>query len=171
MPKVIVKSIQKYTQHEIENLKTSRIIIAHNNKDIIKFVNMAKNEKNNKKLLYGKITKETAMKIKKAINLDVENYNIALKSDAVKHIFKKHSSNNEYLRGQVPVTEKDFELIPDIIANYDEIVLGKETFSGKPTIIFNKKINNLYYVVSYSSDRTHSLDIITMWKRTKSKIQ
>ena len=90
-----------------------------------------------------------------------------MKSDNIKHILNKHGDEKEYLRGQVPVLESDFELIPDIISNFDNIKLGPSTTQNKPVIMFTKQIGNNYYLVNYVSNRHHNLEIQTMWKIKK----
>ena len=71
------------------------------------------------------------------------------------------------LRGQIPILDSDFELIPKIISNYDNIILGTPTSSNKPAIIFIKKIDTYYYLVNYVSDKCHNLEVQTIWKMKK----
>lgn len=93
------------------------------------------------------------------LGIDVENYNISLKTDAVRHILNKHSSSKEILKGQVPISEDDFKLIPQIISEYDNLKLSGTTNQNKPVITFRKKIGDTFYLVNYVSDKKHNLEI------------
>ncbi len=156
-----------YSNKEINQFKNGKVIIANNSGDIKKFIRDAQTSNNNHKLYFGKINSQTASKIKILFNIDVENYNVSLKLDNVKHILKKHGNQKEYLRGQVPILESDFELIPYIISNFDTIKRGLKTAQDKPVIICMKQIRINYYLVSYVSNKHHNLEIQTMWKIKK----
>ena len=157
----------KYSEHEIEQFQNGKVQIVYTKYDIRNFVKNSKQVKNNAKLYFGKISKKDSDRIKRKFGINVRNYNISLKSDSVKHIIKKHGSSKEMLRGQIPILDSDFELIPKIISNYDNIMLGTPTSSNKPAIIFIKKIDTYYYLVNYVSDKCHNLEVQTIWKMKK----
>ena len=160
-------NLLKYNEHEIEQFLNGKVQIAYTKQDIRNFVNNSKKIKNNAKLYFGKINKTVSYKIKIKFGINIKNYNISLKSDNVKHIIKKHGSENELLRGQLPIIDSDFELIPEIVSNYDNVFLGTPTPSNKPSITFIKKIGSYYYLVNYVSDKSHNLEVQTMWKTKK----
>lgn len=162
-----MSKLYRYSEKEINNFRGGKVTIANNQKDIIKFINKSKIEKDNSKLYLGKIGNDLAQRIKKDINIDIENYNISLKSDSVRHILNRHSSNNEFLKGQVPIVDEDFKLISKIISNYDKIRVTGLTKQRKPIITVEKLINNKYYLVNYISNKNHTFEIKTMYKHKK----
>lgn len=161
------EKIIKYTNHEIENFKNGKVKIATNSQDVSSFVESAKKIPSNAKLYFGKIGKTVANKIKTQLGIDVENYNISLKADSIKHILFHHSSKNEILRGQVPIVESDFNLIPEIVSNYDSVEKSGTTQQGKPALTFKKQIGDTYYLINYISNKNHNLEVQTMYKQKK----
>lgn len=159
--------LDSYTQHEISNYEGGKVKIAKTSEDVINFVQESKKTSNNSKLYFGKLGKKIANKINQAIGINLENYNLSLRSDNIKHILKKHSNKSEILRGQIPITEADFQLIPEIITSYDSIKQTGSTTNGKPSITFTKQIGDNYYLVNYVSDKSHNLEVQTMWKQKK----
>ena len=154
-----------YTQKEFDNLQSPKIRIANNKNDVLSFIENAKKMPSNLKLYFGKITKNVANKIKNSLGIDVNNYNISLKADAVRHILKNHSNNSqENMRGQVAITEQDILNIPEIINNYDLVRDSGPTDDGKPSITFEKNIDGNNIVVTYVSDKHNNLEIQTMYK-------
>lgn len=162
-----MKDIIKYNDKEINNFKNGKILVVKNKKEIYAFINDSQNPKYSCKLYFGKLGSKLAEKIKNDIGIDIENYNLSLKSDSVKHILNYHSNKKELLRGQIPITIKDFTLIPTIISNYDNIAISGKTREGKTVITFEKKIESNYYIINYISDKRHSLEVKTMYKRKK----
>jgi len=162
--KNINNGIIKYTEHEIANYKNGKVKIVQNEIDITNFIEVSTKLPSNSKLFFGKIGNRVATKIKNAIGIDLENFNISLKSDAIRYTKKFHSSETEKLRGQIPVTNDDFKLIPEIILYFDTIRQSGYTKQGKPSITFTKRIGNIYYLVNYVSDKSKSIDVQTMYK-------
>lgn len=156
-----------YNNHEIENYKDGKVKIAKDNRDVQNFIENSKLLPSNAKLYFGKISNILADKIKKTAGINLENYNISLKADSIKHILKGHSNQNEVLRGQIPVIDSDFNLIPSIISNYDTVEQSGTTKDNKPVLTFTKQIGDKYYLVNYVSDKNHNLEVQTMWKQQK----
>lgn len=67
----------------------------------------------------------------------------------------------------MPIVFNDFLLIPFIIANYDKVYLSGFTDKGKPSITFEKCINNNYFLINYVKDKSKSLEVQTMYKIKK----
>ena len=160
-------NILEYSNKEVDNFKNSKIQVVKNMSDVSNFVKNIKSVPNNAKLYFGKISENLSNKIKSAVGIDLKNYNISLKADNIKHILKKHGTSKEVLRGQVPVTNSDFELIPEIVSKYDSVEKGYDTNEGKPSLTFKKQIGDNYYLVNYVSDKKHNLEVQTMWKQKK----
>ncbi len=153
-----------YSKHEMENFKNGKVKIARNEKDVYKFILKSQKFPSNAKLYFGKIGIEAANRIKEILGINVIGYNISLKSDSINHIIRKHSGDREYLRGQIPVTKEDFNLIPKIIFAFDNIKISNSTKDDKPVLTFIKEIGNVYYLVENVSDKSHCLEVLTMWK-------
>ncbi|MCM1053542.1 MAG: hypothetical protein NC483_06180 [Ruminococcus sp.] len=167
--KIKNETIKEYTEHEINNFKGGKIKIARNTKDILNFVNTSIKVQGNAKLYFGKIGTYTANKIKKDIGIDIENYNISLQGNAIRHIFKNHGDRiYEQKRGQLAITKDDFKFIPLIISKYDIVKFSGKTENNNISITFQKKLENNYYLVSYTSIKNHNIEVKTIWK-TKAK--
>lgn len=159
-------NIIKYTPHEINNFQNGKVRIVNNKSDIDKFITFSINHSSNAKLYFGKIGPNLADKIKSELNFDIKNYNISIQANAVRHILKNHGdAEREKGREQNAVTNDDFKLIPQIISDYDKVRKAGITENGNFSIIFEKKIGNTFYLVSYISDKKHTLEAKTMWKK------
>jgi hypothetical protein len=89
---------------------------------------------------FGNIFNQNAQLINAETGVDCKGSEIIITSYDVAHIFKRHGNNKiELERGQIGVDEKDFELIKDIIFNYDNIERGKDLRNAK-SIVFSKRI-------------------------------
>ena len=118
----------------------------------------------------GKVKQNVSNFIKNKLGINVDNYNISLKTDDVRKIFKDHGSEKtEISRGQVPITESDFLNIPEIINNPDVISQEGTSQQGKPAIKFEKNINGNNVVVTYVSDKHNNLELQTMYKFKNNK--
>lgn len=158
-------NIIKYTQHEINNFRNGKVKIANNRNDVNKFITASIKHSSNSKLYFGKIGSKLADKIKSELGINVENYNISLTTSAVRHILKNHGNiETEKYRGQISITHTDFCLIPQIISNYDKIRKVGITENGNYAIIIEKKRKNTFYLISYISNKKHTLETKTMWK-------
>lgn len=160
-----------YSQQELENMKNSKTIrIANSKDDVINFIETAKKVPNNLKLYFGKVSDKVSSKIKNILGINTDNYNISLKSDTVKHIFKEHGdAEKENLRGQLPITDDDILNIANVINNYDDVHSSGTSDENKPSITFEKNINGNTVVVTYVSDKHHNLEVQTMYKFKNNK--
>lgn len=166
----VTKKYNNYTQKELANLNSPKIRIANSEKDVLNFIETAKKIPNNLKLYFGKIDTYIANKIQGTLGINVTNYNISLKTDAIRHIMNNHTnSNRENSRGQIPITSDDILNIPDIINNYDTIKKSGTTEQNKDTITFEKNIDGNTVVVTYVSDKHNNLEIQTMYKFKNNK--
>ena len=161
-----------YTEHEINNFKNSnKIIIGNSYSKIKEFVDDSYKKSNNNKLYIGKVDNNTAAKLIKQLNVNLFNYNVCLKNNAIKHILRKYSNNKEILRGQIPISKNDFYLIPKIILQYDKIEKVGVTKQNKLALKISKTINtHQYNLIVYISDKSKSIEIQTMYIIKKKKI-
>ena len=165
-----VNKFNGYTQKEINNLRNSnKISIANNENDIVNFAKKSKVMPGNFKLYVGKIINETAEKIKNKIGINVNGYNISLKTDAIRHAYNKHSSETEILRGQVPITDEDFANIPKVINDPDDIINSGINQQGQQAISFEKNINGNNVVVTYVSNKHKTLELQSYYKFKNNK--
>ncbi len=83
--------------------------------------------------------------IKEHTGLDVSNYHHQVDSYAMKHAIKKHGDKaSEANRGQVAITNDDFQLLPEILDNPDSVILGTK----------NKKSQDQVFSVKVMPDGT-----------------
>lgn len=160
-----------YTEKEIENIEGKNIKIANNYDDIMKFVKSARSVPSNAKLYLSKITNDISTKIKKMFGINVDNYNISISTDFIRHTFSHHGNADvEAKRGQVQIVEDDFKNIPQIIQNPDNIIDGGYNKQNKKTIKFEKNIDGNVVVATYVSDKRNNLELQTMYKFKNKKI-
>lgn len=160
-----VNEFNGYTQKEMQNIKSDKIKIAESKQDISNFVQQSKSIPNNFKMYLGKVKQDIANVIKSRLGINVDNYNISLSADSIRHAIKQHSNAEiENARGQVALTTEDFQNIPDIINNPDNIELSGKSKQGKDSIKFEKNIDGNNVVITYTSDKHKNLELQTMYK-------
>lgn len=159
-----INKFNGYTEREISNIVSKKITVANNEQDILNFVENSKIMPGNLKIYLGKVGKNISYKIKNKLGIDISNYNISLKTDSIRHTLKKHSSQTEFQRGQIPITSEDFKNIPNIVNNADIVERVGTTQQGKPVIKFEKNINDTNVVITYISDKHNNLELQTMYK-------
>ena len=93
------------------------------------------------------------------------NYNHVIDNNAIRHTLKKHSGKNEGKRGQIPITDADFENIRDVVEHYDgvEVVPGN---TSAQRIIYHKAYQDgtVIFVEEQRVGRKE-LAAVTMWKK------
>lgn len=87
-------------------------------------------------------------------------------------MIKQHGNPEiEKTKGQIAITTKDIEKIPDIINNYDNIAKGSQnknvfTKQMQDSIRYSKQYDdNVLYIVEVVPDESGILNIKTMWKK------
>lgn len=123
----------------------------------------------NKKIKIFKVSDKIAKEIKEKTNINVLNYTHVIDKYSIKHTFKNHSNiNSELKRGLIPITLKDFERIPDVIKNFDEIKYGGKNKVGRDVIIYVKKLNGfIFYIEEIRSLKKKELVMQTMYVKPK----
>lgn len=114
----------------------------------------------------GELSEKEIQQIKEAIGFDLSGYTRTMYSYGVNHAIKKHGNpKTEESRGQVAITEEDFELIPQIVANPDSIEFGEKNDLGDDLIKYSKIIGNqLFYVEEIRNGRKEVV-LQTLYKR------
>lgn len=73
--------------------------------------------------------------------LDVAGHQVALDAYAVRHVLGRHGDEAaETARGNLPVSEADFEALPDVIDDPDQIVLGLKNQRGQDLVVFLREM-------------------------------
>jgi hypothetical protein len=86
---------------------------------------------NQEKYDLGEISDDEAEKIKEETNVDVKGFKRVLESFGILHAFKHHGQEKkETDRGQIPITAEDFEKVPEITSNPDEIKKRRRKQAG-----------------------------------------
>lgn len=96
---------------------------------------------NTKKEVVIKPVSQALAGVLKASGFDVEGYNHTIDNYAIKHVRKRHgNAKKEASRGQIAVTDADFQFIPEILENPDIVVLGTMTKQNKQGVAYLKKM-------------------------------
>ena len=160
-----------YSTKEIENWKDSKNIVVYNNEAQFKqFVDeVLDNKKPDRKMYFGKVSKNAAKNIFEKTGVDVSGYNISLKGYEIRKILLNSHGNakSESTRGQAAINVSDLLKIPEIITNPDYIGLSDKLYNGNKVIEFRKEFNGRTVVISYVSGKHHDLQIQTMYKNIK----
>ncbi|MEY4876382.1 MAG: hypothetical protein RL708_1531 [Bacteroidota bacterium] len=137
-------------------------------KDLIKaLVVFALTDKttHNKVVKLGVITAKQAELIKAKTGFNLEGYERIVDKSGINHTIKNHSNARiEAARGQIAVTEKDFELIPEIVQSNNIIFSGKNK-TGKNCLLYEAKIGDTFYYVEEIRTGRKQLALQTMYKR------
>lgn len=98
----------------------------------------------------------------RGIDID-DTYKHVIDNYAINHALKKHAGETERKRGQMPLEDKDFENIEEIVTDYDSITIDR---NGNKEIIKYQKTypdGTTYYVEEVRSGRKE-LAMVTMYK-------
>ncbi len=123
---------------------------------------------------FGQVPNFQAQEINSNTGVNVRGCFKVLTASGVRHAFNGHGNNiEENKRGQIGITETDFELMPKILNTPDSIIRGNNNSrQNKESILFTKIINNKNYhvVMSLSThQQENSLVFNTMYiKKQKS---
>jgi hypothetical protein len=75
--------------------------------------------------------------------LDVDGFLHVIDGSAIRHALKEHGdAARESGRGQLAITDRDFERIPEVIHGYDGIVLGTKNRIGRDQIGYFKRMRD-----------------------------
>lgn len=157
------KSMQNNENNTLEDIKKE----LHNR---IQNAILSKNSRRNTFL--GTVSDKVANKIKSLFDIDVSGRKHMITDYDIRHIIKQHGNPEiEKTKGQLAITTKDIEKIPDIIEKYDNIETGSintNNINGEVSnsIRYIKQYNdNISYVVEIVPSTGGTLQIKTMWKK------
>ncbi|MCH5234455.1 MAG: hypothetical protein J1E16_04115 [Muribaculaceae bacterium] len=102
--------------------------------------------------------------------IDIDNtYKHVIDNYAINHALKKHGGETERKRGQIPLEDKDFEKVEEVVANYDSITIDR---NGSKEIIKYQKTypdGTTYYIEEVRSGRKE-LAMVTMYKHKNTNL-
>ena len=100
----------------------------------------------------------------KGIEID-DTYKHVIDNNAIRHTLKQHGGKSELKRGQIPVTDEDFNRISDVVENYDNINI-EEGKRGDINIVYSKTYaDGITIFVEEKRDNRKELAAVTMWKK------
>lgn len=78
-----------------------------------------------------------------AFGLDLDGFQHVVDTSAVRHIRKNHSDpQKEKARGQLPISDVDLLLIPQIVADPDNVMFGTTNRLGHEQIVYLKTLGD-----------------------------
>lgn len=114
----------------------------------------------------GNVSTKIANKIKEMFGFEISDRRHVLADNDIRHMIKEHGNPEiEKTKGQIAITVKDIEKIPDIINNYDKILQGNDNREGKTIRYVKNYSDNISYVVEVIPEKGNALKIKTMWKK------
>jgi hypothetical protein len=109
---------------------------------------------------------ETAGKV----GVNIEGYEHEISNYFIHHVIKNHANEKtEVIRGNLPITDEDFEQIPEIIEHPDWVIFGAKR-NNEDRIVYVKHAENgtiLYFEEILRGKRNRSLRGNTMYKTKK----
>lgn len=122
---------------------------------IKEFIQKVLNTKSNKSDQHslGVLTEAEIEKLKEKTGFDLKGYTRVIDKFGVIHTIKKHGdSKREESQGQVAVTPRDFEIVPDIVRNADEIENAGKNNVGNDVIKYTKEYENKVFYLEEKRD-------------------
>lgn len=125
---------------------------------------------------FGKFGHADAQQISQATGVNIIGATRLIKPYGIDHVIAAHGSITEINRGQRPITDADFDLVPLIVHDYDSYIRASDDKRGNPGIYFNKVITGMEYTVcmtcTHKNDRNspggvkRKMTLSTMFKKT-----
>lgn len=119
---------------------------------------------------FGKLSPQAVERIKNDTGVDLNGYVHTLQGYGILHGESRHSSQNESLSGQVPITREDWKLADKIVNEFDKVVKSpKISKNQNEVLIFRKKIGDEIYYVAEARTGRKKLVSATMYKHKAKK--
>lgn len=127
------------------------------------FISKAKNgEAGKNTVVYGKTNNRMSNEVSSMNpNVNIKDYYLELVPDNVKHAYDEHHAAKE--KGDIPLSDEDFEKIPEYIDTYDDVLNVKTDKNNKTTIQLGKQINGHAVIIEVVSKGRKSVQFKTMW--------
>lgn len=124
-----------------------------------------------------RIEKELAETIRLKTGIDLSDFVVAIDNYGIKHTIERHGNTQKEARlGQVAIVKSDFILIEKIVREADSIKYDPRQKTSKSvvveTFIFEKEIDDIYYVVKdirriKKQGKQNTLIFQTMYKKKR----
>ena len=162
-----VKNNTAINKQSMQNKENNALQQENIKKELHKRIQNALISKNSQGRTYlGDVSNKIADKVKSLFGFDVSDKRHVLADNDIRHMIKEHGNPIlEKQKGQIAITTKDIEKIPDILANYNRIVQGNDNREGKTIRYIKKYSDNISYVVEVVPEKGKALKIKTMWKK------
>lgn len=132
--------------------------------ELVQFAISSKNSEN-KKVQISIVDEQESNIIKLKTGLSLIGFVRVVDKFAINHTIKKHGDAvQEKLRGQIAITNEDFELIPKINKSKNIIHLSKNKF-GNDVLLYEAVIKDTFYYVEEVRTGKKELCMTTMYKR------
>ena len=170
--KTVVKNATEDAQGNLHSENNGQFVskggVNPNYKEELKqVIEKAKNNPNERqKLIIGKVSKDLEKKAKEN-GFDIAGYEHDLDVSGTRHTLKTHGNEKkENARGQIAITDEDFEKIPDVVYRPDNITFGETDGKNTPLIRYSKRFDDgtVIYVEEIRT-RQKTLTIKSMWKQ------
>jgi hypothetical protein len=158
-------SLVGYTKQEKDNIiEGSNVQLAENIEQVYCFIKESMTGiMKDKRLRLGRINEILANKIEIDTGINLQGYNLELRSDEIRHIYLDHG-NDELEKALNPpqraVTTEDILCFADIITNYDTVTLSTERKNG---IIFQKTTGNRIFAITLHAHHNKTLSLKTLY--------
>jgi hypothetical protein len=115
---------------------------------------------------YATVTSDQAKRIHESTGIWVDGSFVhMLDGSGLQHALRQHGNKTESQEHQLPLTGADFEMLPEIIANPDQIVKGKDSpRNNLKRIVYIKRINGHTLAVEEVRTGKRKLAFTTMRK-------
>ena len=163
-----VKNNTAINKQSMQNKENNALQQENIKKELHKRIQNALISKNSRKNTFlGKVSDKVAKKVKSLLGVDISERTHLLADNDIRHMIKEHGNPVlERQKGQIAITNKDIERIPEILNTYDRIVQGTDNKQGKTIRYIKDYPNNQTYVVEVIPDANNtSLYVKTMWKK------
>ena len=169
--KTVVKNATEDAQGNLHSESNGQFVskdgVNPNYKEELKqVIDKAKNNPTeHQKLVIGTVSKDLEEKAKEN-GFDIAGYQHDLDVSGTRHAIKEHGQQKtEEPRGQIAITEGDFEKIPEVIYGYDDVSFTGKNKIGRETITYKKSFDDgtIMYVEEIR-DKRKTLTINTMYK-------
>jgi len=95
----------------------------------------------------GKVSQRLAADINRLAGIDTSNFDLLVDKSDINHALNRHSNAKiEASRNQIPITESDLLLLPEILNDYDSIEYKGKDKIGRDTFALTKQVNGHYII-------------------------
>lgn len=123
------------------------------------------------KEVVSEVSSEEAKTVKEKTGLDIDGYRHIIDNFGINHTLTKHGDEkSESNRGQIAVTQSDFERIPEIIKNPDSIENAGKNKLGRDVIRYSKTYpDGTTFYIEEVRNAKKELALETLYKRKNKK--